>query len=141
MSQCQLVECPAWDPVKSGFWWADIRGAAVCRYCPDRAEIEILIQRKNVSGFTVNRAGGLVSARFDGLYPRHPQRGFELAATNFAEKTLSFDFHVTSARDQVETPHIIRNSRNQAALKCGGFVYWYRMDTKDKPEYFAHIVL
>jgi D-xylonolactonase len=96
-AQCQLAECPVWDPVKSELWWTDIPGAAVYRYRFDKAEVETVIQGKMVAGFAMNRAGGLVCACIDGLYLWHPQNGFTLVVDSFAGRDLRFNDATTDA--------------------------------------------
>lgn len=73
-------ESPMWDSVKNEFWWSDMLSGCIYKYNPREGSIRKAAEGKNVSGFTMNRGGGLVCACHQGLYLWDDKNGFRLVA-------------------------------------------------------------
>ena len=61
-------ECPMWDADNQLFMWSDMLSGELFVFDPAAETIKKLAHGKNVSGFTLNRNGGLVCATHQGLY-------------------------------------------------------------------------
>jgi sugar lactone lactonase YvrE len=73
-------ETPMWDTKTSRLLWSDMLAGKLFAYDVKDKEVSLLAEGKNVSGFTMNRGGGLVCATHQGVYLWDEARGFQLAA-------------------------------------------------------------
>jgi len=82
-------ETPMWDWKKKEFWWSDMLGKYLCRYNPKDGSIVRTAEGKNVSGFTMNKGGGLVCATHQGVFLWDEANGYRLIAEEFQENRLN----------------------------------------------------
>ena len=81
-------ECPMWDADRQLFLWSDMLAGELFEYSPATGKVRKFAEGKNVSGFTLNKNGGLVCATHQGLYLWNEKDGWKLAATEFAGQAL-----------------------------------------------------
>lgn len=81
-------ECPMWDADRQLFLWSDMLAGELFEYSPATGKVRKFAEGKNVSGFTLNKNGGLVCATHQGLYLWNEKDGWKLVATEFAGQAL-----------------------------------------------------
>ncbi|QGQ94294.1 SMP-30/gluconolactonase/LRE family protein [Paenibacillus psychroresistens] len=81
-------ESPIWDEVKQQFWWTDMLTGKLYVYEPQSGSVKQAAEGPNVSGFTMNKRGGLVCATHQGLYLWDEFNGFQLIADQFEGNRL-----------------------------------------------------
>ncbi|MDR3551634.1 MAG: SMP-30/gluconolactonase/LRE family protein [Clostridia bacterium] len=81
-------ECPMWDVKNQLFLWSDMLAGELFTYDPAANAVKKLAQGRNVSGFTLNKSGGLVCATHQGLYLWDSANGWRLIADEFAGQAL-----------------------------------------------------
>ena len=81
-------ECPMWDADNQLFLWSDMLAGQLFIYNPATGEVSKLAEGKNVSGFTLNKNGGLVCATHQGLYLWDKTAGWTLVADEVAGQAL-----------------------------------------------------
>ena len=81
-------ECPMWDTENQLFLWSDMLAGELFTYDPATERVNKLAEGKNVSGFTLNKLGGLVCATHQGLYLWNKTGGWTLIADEFAGQAL-----------------------------------------------------
>jgi sugar lactone lactonase YvrE len=96
MEHCEIIadypylcgESPIWDEVKQQFWWTDMLAGRLYSYDPQSGNVKQAAEGPNVSGFTMNKNGGLVCAAHQGLYLWDEASGFRLIADQLAGNRL-----------------------------------------------------
>ncbi len=86
--QLRCGECPMWDWKHGIFYWSDMLAGKIFSYDPKTKETKVVCEGKNVSGFTMNEAGGFVCATHQGLYLWDEARGWTEIATEFEGQAL-----------------------------------------------------
>lgn len=81
-------ECPMWDVKNQLLYWSDMLAGELFMYDPATGKVSKFAQGKNVSGFTLNKSGGLVCATHQGLYLWDSLSGWRLVADEFAGQVL-----------------------------------------------------
>lgn len=81
-------ETPMWDSVRRELWWSDMLAGKLFRYAPAEGTIAEAAPGRNVSGLTMNKAGGLVCATHQGVYLWDEARGYRPIADSFAGHPL-----------------------------------------------------
>lgn len=81
-------ECPMWDVKNQLLYWSDMLAGELFMYDPATDQVSKFAQGKNVSGFTLNRPGGLVCATHQGLFLWESSRGWRLIADEFSGQAL-----------------------------------------------------
>ena len=62
-------ECPMWDADNQLFLWSDMLAGELFEYNPATGKVCKFAEGHNVSGFTLNKPGGLVCATHQGTVP------------------------------------------------------------------------
>jgi sugar lactone lactonase YvrE len=81
-------ESPIWDEVKQQFWWTDMLTGCLYLFDPQDGSVKQAAEGPNVSGFTMNKSGGLVCAAHQGLFLWDESNGFQLIADQFEGNRL-----------------------------------------------------
>ena len=81
-------ECPMWDVENQLFLWSDMLAGELFVYDPKHCTVKKLTEGKNVSGFTLNKNGGLVCATHQGLYLWDEKNGWRCVATEYEGQAL-----------------------------------------------------
>jgi sugar lactone lactonase YvrE len=81
-------ECPMWDVKNQLFYWSDMLAGELFMYDPATEKAVKYAEGKNVSGFTLNRSGGLVCATHQGVYVWDKVNDWRLVADEFSGQAL-----------------------------------------------------
>jgi D-xylonolactonase len=81
-------ECPMWDADNQLFLWSDMLAGQLFEFDPGTSKVRRLAEGRNVSGFTLNKSGGLVCATHQGLFLWNMKDGWKLVAAEHAGKAL-----------------------------------------------------
>ena len=73
-------EAPMWDNKKQELLWSDMLAGFIFKYNPKDKSVKKIAEGKHVSGFTMNKNGGLVCACHEGLFLWDEKNKFRLIA-------------------------------------------------------------